>query len=139
MDGSADKPARDGIPSQPVNGCPRTHNPWVAGSIPAWPTSRTRRHELPIVGSTAAVGPTNGAPVYRHGAITAGTSTDHLVLWRPSDCFLFESDPMASVIPNPLAGTMQVRLELRPYVAAILNRYPNGIAVITSIPQPTNF
>lgn len=79
-----------------------------------------------------------GAAIYLDGAITAGTSSDYAVALRATDMLLYESDPGFTVNPNPLSGTLQVRLQLHRY-AAFINTKPSSIAVLTNMPQPSGF
>jgi HK97 family phage major capsid protein len=82
--------------------------------------------------------PTQGAaigtyPVYRDDAVpaTLGAGTqDAIVLCRPSDMLLLESAPRTLVDFESQSGTLGVRLQLRAYVAALVARYPTGIASV---------
>lgn len=90
-------------------------------------------------GGTYPAGTALGHPVWQAGAIAAGSSNDLVVAFRPSDCLLYESAPKFMVTAQPTSGTLQVKIRLYHYVAAVLNRYPTGIAVITGLTQPSNF
>ena len=77
-----------------------------------------------------------------------GTNQDVLILCRPSDMLLLESEPhmrvmtdIAADTESASAGTLTVRIELHRYVAAILGRYPTGISVIsgTGMVTPSGF
>lgn len=58
----------------------------------------------------------------------ASGTEDRIIACRPSDLMLFESEPRASVGLEVLSGTLQARLQLHTYVAALTGRYPTGIA-----------
>jgi HK97 family phage major capsid protein len=71
--------------------------------------------------------------------INLGTCTnqDAIVLCKPSDMLLLESAPhmrtmfdIGADTESSSDGTLTVRVELHRYVAAIIGRYPTGIAVI---------
>jgi hypothetical protein len=106
--------------------------------------------DYPQMGGTSddqrfrSVGPINSAPVWLSGAIltqgsAVNTAADVIYGVRPRDMFLWESAPNVIIAPNPLSGTMQVRISLHQYVAFTPDRYPAGIGVLTAIPAPTNF
>lgn len=81
-----------------------------------------------------------GFPIAQAGGLlTLSTAVDQIIGFRPDDCYLWESDPHLAVVTNALSGTLQVRIQLRRYVAAILGLYPTGIAAITALPAPSNF
>ena len=82
-----------------------------------------------------------GLPVIVDGLITAGTSADQLVACRPSDCLLYESPKRLRLMTEVLAGTLSVRIQVSQFAAAILNRYPSGISVVsgTGLSQPSGF
>jgi HK97 family phage major capsid protein len=78
----------------------------------------------------------------------AGTNQDVVILCKPSDMLLLESEPHLRVMTDIAAdsetagaGTLSVRIQLHRYVAAILGRYPTGIAVIqgTGMATPAGF
>jgi HK97 family phage major capsid protein len=94
---------------------------------------------LATEGGVRPVGPLISLPVYMDGAIPALTSADTIYAVRPSDMFLFESTPRVLVASNPLAGTLGMRISLHRYVAFISDRYPQGIARVTSVPAPASF
>jgi hypothetical protein len=118
---------------------------WIASSVDssnrpiASPTQASDVTQLPAAGGFYSVGKIFGLPVYLDGGIPAGTSSDVAYCVRPSDMFLWESPPKTIVTPVPLSGTLQMRISLHRYVAAILNRYPNGIGALTGLTQPSNF
>ena len=95
--------------------------------------------DLSAAGGFTPFGPIMGVPVYLDGTIPAGASADDAFAVRPSDMFLWESAPRYITAQNPLSGSLQMKLSLHRYVAFIGNRYPNGIAKLTAMPQPTNF
>ena len=82
-----------------------------------------------------------GTPILVDGAIAAGASADQIIACRPSDCLLYESPKKLRLMTQVLAGTLQVRIQVYQYAAAILNRYPTGISVIsgTGLAQPSGF
>ena len=96
--------------------------------------------DLPTAGGGRAIDRVIGIPTYLSGGIiqAASSSADYILVARMSDMQLFESVPYFTVNQNPLAGTLQVKLSLHRYVA-FLNFKPSSIAVVTAIPQPTNF
>jgi HK97 family phage major capsid protein len=66
-----------------------------------------------------------------------GSNQDAMILCKPSDMLLLESDPHLRVMTDILAdsesagaGTLSVRIQLHRYAAAIIGRYPTGIAVM---------
>lgn len=75
-----------------------------------------------------------GVPAYADEAIPAnlgaGTNQDVVVACRPSDMLLLESDPRTSVMFDVVSGTLQARLQLHGYVAALTGRYPSGVATV---------
>lgn len=93
----------------------------------------------PEAGGARPFGPILGLPAYLDGAIAAGTSADAAYCVRPNDSFLFEGQAKIMSAFNPLSTTLQARLQYRRYVAFVGNRYPSGIGVVTSIPQPNGF
>ena len=95
--------------------------------------------DLNPAGGITPFGPIQGVPVYLDGTIPAGTTPDDVFAVRPSDMFLWESAPRYITAQNPLSGTLQMKLSLHRYVAFIGNRYPNGIAKLSALPQPANF
>lgn len=96
--------------------------------------------DLPLAGGGRAVDRLIGIPTYLSGGIiqAASSAADYILVARVTDMLLFESTPKFTVNVNPVAGTLQVKLSLHRYVA-FLNFKPSSIAVVTSIPQPTNF
>jgi len=59
-----------------------------------------------------------------------GQNQDAIIACRPSDGLLFESEPRIGVHLEVLSGTLQARLQLHRYVAAINGRQPAGIAAL---------
>lgn len=118
---------------------------WVASSIDnsnrpvASPTPFPHVGELGMAGGALPMGAVLGLPVWADGAIPAGSSADTAVFCRPSDMFLFESEPFYITASNPLSGTLQARLSLHRHVAFLPHRYPSGIGLVTALPQPSNF
>lgn len=76
-----------------------------------------------------------GLPTYLDGAIPqnlgSGLNQDQIFACRPSDMFLLESEPTFGVYPTGLSGTLQVRVRLGRYVAALVGRWPMGTASVT--------
>jgi HK97 family phage major capsid protein len=86
-------------------------------------------------GGPEAVSADLGWPVFCDDAIPttlgAGANQDVIIVCRPSDLLLFEAEPRNAVLTEVLSGTLGARIQLRNYVAAITNRYPSGVAVIS--------
>lgn len=59
-----------------------------------------------------------------------GLNQDVIIAYRPSDGLLFESAPHARVHLDVLSGTLQARIQLHRYVAALLGRYPTAVATL---------
>jgi hypothetical protein len=90
-------------------------NALCPGSIAGWP-----------VWMADAIPATMTAGVYG-----AGTGTQDVVIaCRPSDIYLFESNPLTSAFVEVLSGTLEARLIFRNYVAALPARYPTSVAVV---------
>ena len=60
----------------------------------------------------------------------AGQNQDAIIACRPSDGLLFESEPRIGVHLEVLSGTLQARLQLHRYVAALNGRYPASTAAL---------
>lgn len=118
---------------------------WIASSVDssnrpiASPHSGSDAPHFPAAGGYPPIGNVVGLPVYAAGAIAGGTSADNVYAVRPSDMILFESRERFRVVTQALSGTLQVRIQLRRYVAFIGNTYTNGLGVLKALPQPTNF
>jgi HK97 family phage major capsid protein len=86
---------------------------------------------------TFAVEPDDAIPT-NQGA--SGTE-DRIIACRPSDLMLFESEPRARVELEVLSGTLQARIHLHTYAAALTGRYPTGTAFVkgTGMIVQTNF
>lgn len=86
-----------------------------------------------VLNGRAPVGAVLGVPTYLDEAIPAALSGDQdaVIACRPADLILFEDRPVASVHMEVLSGTLQARLQLRNYAAALTGRYPSGIGVVT--------
>ena len=95
--------------------------------------------DFPLAGNTPPSGTMLGVPFYVAGAIPAGTNSDFIVACRPSDLLLFESTPKFAIDQQVLSGTMQVRMQLRRYVAWIPQRLPSSIAIVNNLVQPSGF
>ncbi len=63
-------------------------------------------------------------------AYTGGTQ-DFIVACRPSDMLVFEADPVRSSFMEVDSGTLQAKLILRNYVAALTVRYPTAVSVLS--------
>lgn len=61
----------------------------------------------------------------------ATANGDTIIACRPSDMILLESAPHARVHLDVLSGTLQARIQLHCYVAALVGRYPSGISYLT--------
>jgi HK97 family phage major capsid protein len=59
-----------------------------------------------------------------------GANQDVIIACVSSDGILLESAPHARVHLEVLSGTLQARIQLHCYVAALLGRYPSGISVL---------
>jgi HK97 family phage major capsid protein len=71
-------------------------------------------------------------PVYLDdGMPTLANGQEPIIACCPSDLMVLESDPIIDVMPQPLAGTMGVRIQTRRYVVGVTGRYPTGISAIT--------
>jgi HK97 family phage major capsid protein len=60
-----------------------------------------------------------------------GANQDAILMVRYSDMLLWESSPRLDIFDEVLSSTMEIRLQLRCYAAAILARYPSGICALT--------
>ena len=60
---------------------------------------------------------------------------------RPSDYLLWEWAPTLSSYQQALGGTLVARIQMRASAAAILNRYPSGMAQIggTAMAVPAGY
>jgi hypothetical protein len=76
-----------------------------------------------------------GWPVFVNDAIPATLGAtgnqDTIIACRPSDLMVFEGDPRTAVLLEVLSGTLTARFIYRNYAAAIVGRYPSGIAWVT--------
>jgi HK97 family phage major capsid protein len=95
----------------------------------------------PTTSGAQAIGALAGRlPVYIDDAIPAtysgtsltpgGGTQDLVICLRPDDLMLFESEPVMLALEEVGSGSLQVRLQLRKYVAALTGRYPSGISVV---------
>lgn len=87
-------------------------------------------------GSLFPIGDLALIPAYPDDAVPrnlgAGTNQDVLICCRPSDMLILESDPVTRVLTDVgVSSTLQVRLQIYTYVAALLGRYPTGISVVS--------
>jgi HK97 family phage major capsid protein len=135
------------LESQSIFMAPRRWE-WIASSIDSsnrpivTPDHLPQQSNFPVEGGLTPsnpVGPINGKPVYLDGAITAGASADQIFLVRYDDMLLFEGDAHTTVNVEPSSGVLKVRLNYYRPVAFIGNTYANHVAIVTALPQPTNF
>lgn len=96
----------------------------------------------PTVGDDQPVGAQvfAGLPTYQSASCMTGAATavDTIIAFRSTDMYLYESDPYFVTMENPLSGTLEIRLQLRKYVAFPIVR-PAGIACVINLPAPTAF
>jgi hypothetical protein len=98
-----------------------------------------------MVSQVKPAGPINNLPVWQTAGClvskgtAVNTNTDVIYIVRPVDMELYESQPRLIIAPNPLSGTLQVRISLHRYVAFTPDRFPNGIGILSALPAPTNF
>lgn len=113
---------------------------WIASALddqhrPIVPPDTSDAPEPPA-GGPRPIGALLGRwPVYLSDSISAtqgaGANQDQIICLRPSDLLLFESEPRDAVMYDVLSGTLQARIQLHGYAAAITGRYPSGISVIS--------
>jgi len=60
-----------------------------------------------------------------------GGNQDVVVACRPSDMLLFESAGVLNAFTEVISSSLEARVQLRRYVAAVLGRWPTGISVIS--------
>ena len=70
----------------------------------------------------------------------AGANQDVIIACRPADWLILESERHVQIMPDVLSGTLEVRLQMRRYVAALL-RQPTSVGYIqgTGTVVATNF
>jgi hypothetical protein len=88
------------------------------------------------VGSTGGTSPTIfGLPVLKDANITtntgSGTNQDEVWVVRLEDLLFWEAPLRLLRLSQVLSGTLQVRLQVYSYCAAMLDRYPKAITAIT--------
>jgi hypothetical protein len=78
----------------------------------------------------------NAVPI----TLGAGRNQDVVIACRPSDWLVLESDLTTDVMEDVLSGSLNVRLQLRGYIAALL-RQPNSVAYLTGsgMVRPSGF
>lgn len=105
-------------------GCPDSHQP-APITAPGLPDP---------IGSLVNV------PAFGSEAIGTGANADVIIACRPSDLLLWESAPRLDIFDEVLSSTMEVRVQLRCYAAAITGRWPSGICVLggTGLAVQTN-
>jgi HK97 family phage major capsid protein len=121
---------------------------WLATSEDA----SSRPLEVPLsaqpltedVNKPTPIGSLVGLPVFTNEALPTnlgtGANQDQIIAFRWSDFYVWESDPVMHVFTQTLSGELMARVQYRKFAAAILNRYPTGIATIsgTGMVVPTN-
>jgi Phage capsid family len=79
--------------------------------------------------------PILGWPNYCADAIPAnlgaGANQDAIVCCRPSDFLLWESEPVIQIATDSISGSLEARITLRGYTAALMGRYPTGVSTVT--------
>lgn len=60
-----------------------------------------------------------------------GTNQDEILVARASDCWLYESEPVAEAMPQTYGNQLSVLCRFYRYYAFTAARYPKGIAVIS--------
>lgn len=94
---------------------------------------------LSYLGSTDAtpdpIGGLVGLPVFLEEAISntqgAGQNQDVIIALRPTDMILLEGQPQTMVAREPLSGSLGARIEMHSYAAALTDRRPAGVAIIS--------
>lgn len=61
----------------------------------------------------------------------AGTNEDRIIVYRGSDCYLWESEPRLRVFEEVLSSTLSVRLQVYGYFAVVAGRLPAAISIIS--------
>lgn len=99
--------------------------------------------------SEGPVGYVGGLPVFLDPNITAaglagaqtGGTEDQIIAARTSDLFLWEGNLRTRTLSEVLSGTLQVRIQVWNYVAAMCDRYPVSISVVsgTGMQAPAGF
>lgn len=120
---------------------------WIASSLNASgnPVMTPGLGDVPDPADIAAdrdfpVGPMVGLPVYLNDLIPTAVGSDSVWALRPADFFLFEArTPKVLITPEPNSGSLMVRISLHNSAAFVADRQPNGLAVVSAIPQPAGF
>ncbi len=83
-------------------------------------------------GAQGPVGHIIGTPVYIDANVssTLNTNQDQIIAAKFDDLYLYEGQVRTRVLAEVLSGTLQVRVQLFNYVAAIFDRYPVAITSI---------
>ena len=91
-------------------------------------------------------GPTVGIPTYIDGAIPAGATADAIWVVRPSDMYLWESEPLVQVaVDSAPSGSLGVRINFHAYVAFIPDAKTNAagaavsVATVGAMAQPSGY
>lgn len=107
-----------------------TGRPLVVPNGPAFNPLATQNGVMP----EGNVGTMLGLPVYVDANIPVnqgvGTNQDVVLVGRFSDAMLFESSLRTRVLPQPLATTLEVLVQVYSYVAFTAGRYPQSFASI---------
>jgi hypothetical protein len=80
-----------------------------------------------------------GYPVWVNDAIprTSGAGQEErIICLRPSDWLILESDRRTSVYTEVMSGTLQARIQMRRYVAALL-RQPTSVSYLAGVGMNT--
>lgn len=86
-----------------------------------------------------------GLPVFLEEAISntqgAAGNQDVIIALRPTDLILLEGEPQTMVAHEPGSGTLTARIEMHSYAAAITDRRPAGVSVVsgTGLSKPSGF
>lgn len=86
-----------------------------------------------------------GLPVFLEEQISntqgAGQNQDQIIALRPTDLILLEGEPQTMVAREPLSGSLGARIEMHGYAAALTDRRPAGVSVVsgTGLAKPSGF
>jgi HK97 family phage major capsid protein len=82
-----------------------------------------------------AVGSLGGLPAIADANIPAnngtGVNEDRIIIAKWGELYLYESTPRIRVLQEVLSGTLQVRFQLYNYVAALPQRRPKAISIVS--------
>jgi hypothetical protein len=97
------------------------------------------------INAEGLVGEVFGIPIYVDANIPstagAGANQDTIYASKFDDLYLYEGAIRSRVLLEPLSGTLQVRVQLYNYVAALVDRFPVGTSAIngTGLISPAGF